>query len=110
MIENEVKTSPDQLRGTTRWYRGMQATVLSVDDGYALLLYKDGSSGSVHVGTLMSEPQPTAFRYRVGNHQPQNIYDGEKYIGVMFDPAVAARVVYALNAQERGVLTENWTG
>lgn len=43
--------------------------------------------------------------YRVGNHQPQNIYCGDTYIGVMFDPAHAARVVDVLNrtAAEVGV-------
>lgn len=35
--------------------------------------------------------------YRVGNHQPQNIYRDDRYIGVMFDPETAAEVVAALN-------------
>lgn len=35
--------------------------------------------------------------YRVGNHQPRNVYRGDTYIGVMFDPADAAAVVDALN-------------
>jgi len=108
MIENDVYKMPDQLRGTTRWYRGMKATVMSVDDGFALLLYGDGSSASVPVGSLLSEPQPPVPRYRVGNHQAQNIYLGGKYIGVMFDPAMAARVVDALNAADRAVAAERW--
>jgi len=39
--------------------------------------------------------------YRVGNHQPQNIYRDDQYIGVMFDPENAALVVEALNERER---------
>ncbi len=31
--------------------------------------------------------------YRTGNHQPQNLYRGDQYIGVMFDPADAALIV-----------------
>lgn len=36
--------------------------------------------------------------YRVGNHQPQNVYRGDEYIGVMFSPEDAGLVVQALNA------------
>lgn len=36
--------------------------------------------------------------YRVGNHQPQNVYRGDEYIGVMFSPIDAAAVVRHLNA------------
>lgn len=36
--------------------------------------------------------------YRVGNHQPQNVYRGEQYIGVMFTAEDALWVVWALNA------------
>lgn len=42
--------------------------------------------------------------YRVGWHQPQNLYRGEKYIGVMFDPADAAMVVAHLNASTAQVV------
>jgi hypothetical protein len=35
--------------------------------------------------------------YRVGNHQPRNIYRGQEYIGVMFSPRDAALVVISLN-------------
>jgi hypothetical protein len=35
--------------------------------------------------------------YRVGNHQPQNLYRGDQYIGVMFNPIDAAAVVRHLN-------------
>lgn len=38
--------------------------------------------------------------YRVGNHQPQNLYRGDEYIGVMFDPADAALVRDVLNRVE----------
>jgi hypothetical protein len=38
--------------------------------------------------------------YRVGNHQPQNIYRDDQYIGVMFTPEDAALVVEALNGHE----------
>jgi hypothetical protein len=36
--------------------------------------------------------------YRGGNHQPQNLYRGDTYIGVMFSPIDAAAVVRHLNA------------
>lgn len=39
--------------------------------------------------------------YRVGHHQPQNVYRGEQYIGVMFTAEDAALVVEALNEVER---------
>jgi hypothetical protein len=39
--------------------------------------------------------------YRVGNHQPQNVYRGEQYIGVMFTAEDAALVVEALNGLHR---------
>lgn len=110
MIENDVQTPAYQARGTTRWYRGQKVTVLSVADGFATLLHEDGSMGNVPASTLIDHPQDAADRYRVGRHQAQNIYDGDRYIGVMFDPAMAARVVTALNAQERAVRAENWTG
>ena len=55
-----------------------------------------------------SEMQPDRLRYRVGNHQPQNIYDGDKYIGVMFSAPHAARVVAALNQTEQGFAAEGW--
>jgi hypothetical protein len=35
--------------------------------------------------------------YRVGNHQPQNVYRDDQYIGVMFTAEDAALVVEALN-------------
>jgi hypothetical protein len=35
--------------------------------------------------------------YRVGNHQPQNVYRGDQYIGVLFSAADAALVVATLN-------------
>jgi hypothetical protein len=110
MIENDVQTPAHQASGTTRWYRGQKVTILSVADDFATLLYEDGSMGNVPAGSLIDRPQGTADRYRVGNHQAQNIYDGDRYIGVMFDPAMSARVVTALNAQERAVRAENWTG
>lgn len=37
--------------------------------------------------------------YRAGNRQPQNVYRGDQYIGVMFTPEDAALVVEALNRQ-----------
>lgn len=40
----------------------------------------------------------TEIRYRVGNHQPQNLYRDDTYIGVMFSPVDAAIVVAHLNA------------
>jgi hypothetical protein len=36
--------------------------------------------------------------YRVGNHQPQNVYRDDAYIGVMFAAYDAALVVHRLNA------------
>lgn len=36
--------------------------------------------------------------YRVGNHQPRNIYRGDTYIGAMFDEADAIDVVARLNS------------
>jgi hypothetical protein len=38
--------------------------------------------------------------YRVGNHQPQNLYRDDQYIGVMFTAEDAALVVEALNGRE----------
>jgi hypothetical protein len=38
--------------------------------------------------------------YRVGNHQPQNVYRDDAYIGVMFTAEDAALVVEALNERE----------
>lgn len=35
--------------------------------------------------------------YRVGNHQPQNVYRDDRYIGVMFSPETAAEVVATMN-------------
>lgn len=34
--------------------------------------------------------------YRVGNHQPQNLYRGDQYIGVCFDPADTALIAAAM--------------
>lgn len=61
---------------------------------------------------IENEPEkaPDRPRYRVGNHQPQNIYDGNAYIGVMFSPDHAARVVAALNAAEGRAAGEKWFG
>jgi hypothetical protein len=39
--------------------------------------------------------------YRVGNHQPQNLYRDDQYIGVMFTAEDAALVVEALNHVEQ---------
>lgn len=39
--------------------------------------------------------------YRVDPHQPQNVYRGEQYIGVMFTAEDAALVVEALNGRKR---------
>jgi hypothetical protein len=39
-------------------------------------------------------------KYRVGNHQPQNVYRGDQYIGVMFTAEDAASVVQMLNLHE----------
>jgi hypothetical protein len=39
--------------------------------------------------------------YRVGHHQPQNVYRGDAYIGVMFTAEDAALAVEALNEVER---------
>jgi hypothetical protein len=38
--------------------------------------------------------------YRVGHHQPQNLYRGDEYIGVLFDPADTARIANALNNEK----------
>jgi hypothetical protein len=38
--------------------------------------------------------------YRVGNHQPQNLYRDDTYIGVMFTAEDAALVVEALNGDD----------
>jgi hypothetical protein len=88
MIKNDFETAIEQARGT-HWYRGNPVTV----------------------GALSKTPPVApgeAPRYRVGNHQPQNIYDGDKYIGVMFSAPHAARVVDALNASERAAAAEKW--
>jgi hypothetical protein len=45
--------------------------------------------------------------YRVGNHQPQNLYRDDTYIGVMFDPQTAAEVVAAMNDRQSAVF---WRG
>lgn len=37
--------------------------------------------------------------YRVGNHQPRNLYRGDDYIGVCFDPADTALIVGALEGR-----------
>jgi hypothetical protein len=37
--------------------------------------------------------------YRIDNHQPQNVYQGDQYIGVMFTAEDAALVVEALNGR-----------
>jgi hypothetical protein len=42
--------------------------------------------------------------YRTGNHQPQNVYRGDQYIGVMFTAEDAAEVVAALNGRRLTVL------
>jgi hypothetical protein len=46
--------------------------------------------------------------YRVGNHQPQNVYRDDTYIGVMFSPETAAEVVVTMNGQASAL--ENATG
>jgi hypothetical protein len=38
--------------------------------------------------------------YRVGNHQPQNVYRDDRYIGVMFTAEDAALAVEALNGAD----------
>jgi hypothetical protein len=40
--------------------------------------------------------------FRTGNHQPQNVYRDDQYIGVMFTAEDAALVVEALNDTESG--------
>lgn len=47
-------------------------------------------------------------RYRVGNHQGRNVYDGDRYIGVFFEERAAARAVAALNEQEARAKAERW--
>jgi hypothetical protein len=48
---------------------------------------------------------PSMPLYRVGRHQPQNLYRDDTYIGVMFTAEDAALVVEALNATaELGVI------
>jgi hypothetical protein len=47
--------------------------------------------------------------YRTGNHQPQNVYRDEQYIGVMFTPEDAALVVEALNGKQPA-LCLTWIG
>lgn len=37
--------------------------------------------------------------YRVGNHQPRNLYRGDAYIGVCFDPADTALIVDAMESR-----------
>lgn len=39
-------------------------------------------------------------QYRVGNHQPQNLYRGDTYIGVMFDPTDTAWIVKVMNSEK----------
>lgn len=39
-------------------------------------------------------------QYRVGNHQPQNLYRGDAYIGVMFSPVDSALFVALGNAAD----------
>jgi hypothetical protein len=46
------------------------------------------------------ESEGVSELYRVGRHQPQNIYRGDEYIGVMFNPADADLIVRALNGDE----------
>jgi hypothetical protein len=111
MIENDSeKDSQQRERATYRWYRGTRVKVRSVLEDFALIEFTDGSTYPVPVGSLTVELaalQP-GNRYRVGNHQPQNIYDGDVYIGVMFSAPAAARVVDALNAAERAAAAEKW--
>lgn len=37
--------------------------------------------------------------YRVGNHQPRNLYRGDQYIGVCFDPADTELIVDAMEGR-----------
>ena len=46
--------------------------------------------------------------YRVGRHQPQNLYRGEQYIGVMFSPEDAALIVEALNVMQESLEPEHF--
>lgn len=46
-------------------------------------------------------------KYRVGSHQPQNLYRGNQYIGVMFDPADAAMIADLLNRWNSQVPVES---
>jgi hypothetical protein len=48
---------------------------------------------------MTDNDQPT---YRVGRHNPRNLYRGDEHMGVVFDPADGPRVVAALNVAERG--------
>lgn len=48
--------------------------------------------------------------YRVGNHQPQNIYRNNTYIGVMFSADDAQIVVEALNDADHRACTGDCTG
>ena len=54
------------------------------------------------VGTYQSDvtdnDQPT---YRIGRHNPRNLYRRDEHMGVVFDPADGPRVVAALNAVEQ---------
>jgi len=56
-----------------------------------------------------AETTPEQPRYRVGHHQPRNVYDGDRYIGVFFEEQNAARAVAALNEQEDRIRAERWT-
>ena len=38
--------------------------------------------------------------YRVGHHQPQNVYRDNEYIGVMFSEADAALIVEIMNLKQ----------
>lgn len=41
--------------------------------------------------------------YRPGNHQPRNLYRGDQYIGVCFDPADTALIVDAMEGRARAL-------
>lgn len=47
--------------------------------------------------------------YRVGNHQPQNVYRDDAYIGVMFTAEDAALIVETMNGQ-RPAICLTWIG
>jgi hypothetical protein len=107
LVGEQFKSASNRWSGLDRWASVSAAELVEPQCGDpapngASVCAKPRGHADDHRNAWSTAEWGTPDAWRPGRQQPRNLYEGDRYVGVAFDPVDTRRVIDAMNARAAG--------